>query len=90
VGTFGPEGYVREPVEAHLHRGADELRAYIDRCFSGGGGIGLQHCAIADGGARCVLEYNCVNWARTRCRPGRAGRLRARCRLAKSLIARRR
>jgi limonene-1,2-epoxide hydrolase len=62
VGTFGPEGYVREPVEAHLHRGADELRAYFDRCFSGGGGIGLQHCAITDDGARCVLEYNCVNW----------------------------
>jgi limonene-1,2-epoxide hydrolase len=62
VGTFGPEGYVREPVEAHQHRGADELRAYFDRCFSGGGGIGLQHCAITDDGARCVLEYNCVNW----------------------------
>ena len=26
------------------------------------GGIGLQHCAITDDGARCVLEYNCVSW----------------------------
>jgi len=64
VGTFAAEGYVREPVEARLHRGADELRAYFDRCFSAGGGVGLQHCAITDDGARCVLEYNCVNWGR--------------------------
>jgi limonene-1,2-epoxide hydrolase len=62
VGTFAPEGYVREPVEARLHRGAHELRAYFDRCFSAGGGVGLQHCAITDDGARCVLEYNCVHW----------------------------
>jgi limonene-1,2-epoxide hydrolase len=61
VSTFASDGYVREPVEAHLHRGAHELRAYFDRCFSVGG-IGLQPCAITDDGARCVLEYNCVSW----------------------------
>ncbi len=33
VGTFTAQGYVREPVEALLHRGAHELRAYFDRCF---------------------------------------------------------
>ena len=64
VGTFASEGYVREPVEARLHRGAHELRAYFDRCFSAGGGVGLQPCAITDDGARCVLEYNCVSWGR--------------------------
>ncbi len=64
VGTFAAEGYVREPVEARRHRGADELRAYFDRCFSAGGGVDLQHCTITDDGARCVLEYNCVKWGR--------------------------
>jgi limonene-1,2-epoxide hydrolase len=65
VGSFGPEGYVREPSGAHpTHRGAHELRAYFDRCFSAGGGVGLQHCAITDDGTRCVLEYNCVSWGR--------------------------
>jgi len=61
LGTFTTDGYVREPVEARTHRGA-ELRAYFDRCFSAGGGVGLQQCAITDDGARCALEYNCVNW----------------------------
>ena len=50
VGTFTSQGYVREPIDAHLHRGAHELRAYFDRCFSAGGGVGLQHCAVTDDG----------------------------------------
>ena len=62
VGTFTTDGYVRESIAGHLHRGAHELRAYFDRCFSGGGGVGLQPCAITDDGTRCVLEYNCVTW----------------------------
>src|SRR5690349_8103967 len=44
VDTFTAEGYVREPVEAQLHRGADELRAYFDQCFRVGG-VGVQPCA---------------------------------------------
>jgi len=64
VGTFAAEGYVREPVEARVHRGAHELRAYYERCFSAGGGVDLQQCAITDDGTRCVLEYNCVRWGR--------------------------
>jgi len=63
VGTFTAAGYVREPVEALLHRGPDELRAYFDRCFSGGG-VGVQPCAVTDDGARCALEYNWVSRGR--------------------------
>ena len=51
---------VRRPAPAH--RGTAELRSYYTRCFSAGGGIGLQHCAVTDDGVRCVLEYNCVRW----------------------------
>jgi limonene-1,2-epoxide hydrolase len=65
VNDFAPEGYVREPVGAHsTHRGTRELRAFFTRCFSAGGGIGLQHCAVTDDGVRCALEYNCVRWGR--------------------------
>jgi ketosteroid isomerase-like protein len=61
--TFAPDGYLREFVGPRsAHRGTDELRSYFIRCFSAGGGIGLQHCAATDDGVRCVLEYNCVRW----------------------------
>ena len=63
VAAFSADGYVREPVEARLHRGPDELRAYFDRCFSVGG-VGVQPCAVTDDGTRCVIEYNCVSWGR--------------------------
>jgi limonene-1,2-epoxide hydrolase len=63
VRTFAPDGYFREPIGPHYtHRGADELRAFFTRCFSAGGGIGLQRCAVTDDGARYALEYNCVRW----------------------------
>lgn len=46
VGTFVSDGYVREPIGPRgTHRGTGELRSYFTRCFSAGGGIGLQHCA---------------------------------------------
>ncbi len=65
LSTFAPEGYVREPVGAHnTHRGMQELRAFFTRCFSAGGGIGLQHCAVTDDSVRCALEYTCVRWGR--------------------------
>jgi ketosteroid isomerase-like protein len=63
VSTFAPDGYLREFVGPQsAHRGTAELRSYFIRCFSAGGGIGLQNCAVTDDGVRCVLEYNCVRW----------------------------
>jgi ketosteroid isomerase-like protein len=65
VNTFGPDGYQRDSVALYLaHRGTAELRAYFTQCFSEGGGIVLQHCAVTDDGVRCVLEYNCIRWGR--------------------------
>ncbi len=63
VGTFAPDGYYREPIGPHsAHRGTPELRSYFIKCFSAGGGVGLQHCTVTDDGVRCALEYNCVRW----------------------------
>jgi hypothetical protein len=63
VGTFEPEGYYRGPFGPwYTRRGASELRSFFTECFSAGGGVGLQHCAITDDGVRCGLEYNCVRW----------------------------
>jgi hypothetical protein len=63
VGTFAPDGYFREAVgPGSTHRGTGELHSFFARCFSAGGGIALQHCAVTDDGVRCALEYNCVRW----------------------------
>ena len=63
VQTFAPDGYVREAIGPDpTHTGAAELRSYFIRCFSAGGGIGFQHCAVTDDGLRCALEYNCIRW----------------------------
>ncbi len=65
VSTFARGGYFRGPFGPHYdHRGTAELRSFFTRCFSAGGGIGLQHCAVTDDGVRCALEYNCVRWGR--------------------------
>ena len=61
--TFAPDGYFQGPFgPPHAHRGAAELRSFYDRCFSAGGGIDLEGCAVTDDGTRCALEYNCVRW----------------------------
>jgi len=63
VGTFGPDGYVREPIGPRAtHRGISELRTYFTECFSAGGGIQIERCAVTDDGTRCALEFNCVRW----------------------------
>jgi len=63
VATFAPDGYFRPPFgPAYAHHGLAELRSFFARCFSAGGGIGLEHCAVTDDGVRCALEYNCVRW----------------------------
>jgi hypothetical protein len=63
VSSFAPDGYFRGPFGPHYdHRGTGELRAFFTRCFSAGGGLGLQPCAVTDDGVRCALEYNCVSW----------------------------
>ena len=63
VSTFAPDGYFRGPFgPLHAHRGAAELRSFFARCFSAGGGIDLEGCAVTDDGVRCALEYNCVRW----------------------------
>ena len=73
VRTFAPDGYFRGPFgPRHVHRGTAELRSFFSRCFSAGGGIGLECCAVTDDGARCALEYNCVRWG-SRDLPPQAG-----------------
>jgi len=64
--AFAPDASVREPAGgAHVHRGADALRALYESFFSNGGGIALEHCAVTDDGRACALEYNLVAWGRT-------------------------
>jgi SnoaL-like domain len=63
VATFEPDGYYREPGGASVaHRGARDLGSFFTTCFSAGGGILLQDCAVTDDGVRCAVEYNCVRW----------------------------
>ena len=61
VNTFATDGYLREPTGL-ARRGVDELRSFFTRCFSAGGGIALQYCAVTDDGVRCAVEYNCIRW----------------------------
>jgi hypothetical protein len=70
VAAFDSDAYVREPAGgAYLHRGRDELVALYERFFSNDGGIPLEHCAVADDGRSCALEYNLVRWGRTELAP---------------------
>jgi ketosteroid isomerase-like protein len=63
VGTFAPDGYLREPIGPHYaHRGPAELRSFFTARFGAGGGIDLQDCVVTDDGVRCAVEYNCVRW----------------------------
>jgi hypothetical protein len=63
VAAFAADGYFRGPFgPRYAHHGTAELRSFFARCFSTGGGISLEHCAVTDDGVRCALEYNCVRW----------------------------
>ena len=66
LATFEPDAYAREPAGGrYVHRGRDRLRAFYELLFSNDGGIPLEHCALADDGRACVLEYNVVKWGKT-------------------------
>jgi limonene-1,2-epoxide hydrolase len=64
ISTFAPDGYYRGPFGSDAHRGPDALRSFFTRCFSTGGGIELDGCAVTDDGVRCAVEYNCVRWGK--------------------------
>ena len=70
VAAFEPDGYAREPAGGKpVYRGPDALRAFYERLFANGGGIGLEHCAVTDDEHTCALEYNVVRWGRTELPP---------------------
>jgi len=63
--AFEADGYYREAFGSDpLHRGTSELRAFFERGFAAGGGIGLEPCAVTDDGVCCALEYNLTRWGR--------------------------
>jgi hypothetical protein len=64
---FAPGGQLREPGGAvAIHRGATELRRFFTVLFSNGGGLGLEHCAIANEGASSALESVLTTWGHSR------------------------
>jgi hypothetical protein len=70
VASFEADGYAREPAgDDHLHRGPDGLRRFYEWMFSNEGGIPLEHCAVADDGRACALEYNVVRWGQAELPP---------------------
>jgi hypothetical protein len=70
VATFERDGYAREPAGGrHVHRGPNGLRSFYELMFSNGGGIPLEHCAVIDDGRSCALEYNVVQWGKTKLPP---------------------
>ena len=63
MSTFTPDGYSASPLaRTPLTAARPSFARSSRRCFSAGGGIGLQHCVVTDDGVRCALEYNCVRW----------------------------
>jgi len=66
VRQFAPSGALREAGDAaEMHRGAAELSRFFTVLFGNGGGLGVEHCTIADEGASCALEYVVTTWGRS-------------------------
>lgn len=68
--TFEDDGYAREPAGGeYVYEGKERLRDFYALLFSGGGGIILDHCLLADNGVRAALEYNAISWGETELKP---------------------
>jgi hypothetical protein len=66
VRQFAPSGGLREAGDAaEMHRGATELSRFFTVLFANGGGLGVEHCTIADEGGSCALEYVITTWGRS-------------------------
>ena len=66
VQQFAPAGGLRESRDsAEVHRGPASLLRFFNVLFGNGGGLGVAHCAIADEGASCALEYVVTAWGRS-------------------------
>jgi hypothetical protein len=67
LAQFAPGAQLRESGGAtSVHRGATELRRFFTLLFSNGGGLGLEHCAIANEGASCAVESVLTTWGHSR------------------------
>jgi SnoaL-like protein len=63
---FSPQGELHESNGGvHVHRGTAELRRFFSVLFSNGGGVRLEHCTVADAGARCSVESVVTTWGRS-------------------------
>ena len=70
LASFEPGGYACEPAGGgYVHRAPEGLRDFYGWLFSNEGGIPLEHCAVADDGRACALEYNVVRWGQTELPP---------------------
>ena len=66
VQQFAPSGGLREAGgSSEVHRGPTALLRFFNVLFANGGGLGVEHCAIADEGASCALEYVVTTWGRS-------------------------
>jgi hypothetical protein len=66
VQQFAPSGGLREASgSSEVHRGPAALLRFFNLLFANGGGLDVGHCAIADEGASCALEYVVTTWGRS-------------------------
>jgi hypothetical protein len=66
VEQFAPSGGVRGAAGASdVHRGPTALLRFFNVLFANGGGVGVEHCTIADEDGSCALEYVVTSWGRS-------------------------
>jgi hypothetical protein len=66
VEQFAPSGGVRGSGGASdVHRGPTALLRFFKVLFANGGGLGVEHCTIADEGGSCALESVVTAWGRS-------------------------